>query len=1819
MLGWQPSWLFLYPLAYITMLFSTPYLLASTTLQRIRRCLLTLTCVGALSSYAQAANYYWVGGTGRWNDLSHWATSSGGSTHPVQVPQSTDNVRFDVNSFTSGNETVTIGTTVTCLNMDWTGAVHASPSGNAVDGMRLTGSGTVEVNGDLRFAPGLGQQEVSFRMLAATGGHELDLQSVPVNGRLSFDNELGGWTFVSNANLVQYGATPGLIITAGSIDFGSVTISCYGVRSTGTRPRSLDLNNSTFNLLAPVNTWEMAGTNIILDAGTSTLRIGSTARSTANGYSFASTSQTYNVVEVAAGASVNLNVAGSTFKTLTINGNATLSTAATITGTLALGRDAVLRAASNQVLAFGPRATLTTSGDCAGLAQLQASVPGRTATLQRAGGWSTTALRYAAVQDIAFTGGGSLPATSSLDRGNNQGVTFTTLPITELYWVGGSGSWHDPSHWATSSGGSGAGNACLPTLATNVHFDANSFSATGQIVTLDGANAFCRDLDWTGANAPAFRTAASDVAQKQLGVGGSLTFNNTMTLNLGTTDLVFYGHESAQPSATVTTAGRTLTGNVYFRAPGSSYSLLDALTLAPSASSPNGRLYVEAGTFNTNSQAINAQGFTSGYAATASVFTTGTGGGGPLSGATVAVNLGSSIITLTPASATSDVGTRITYTWDIATGTVLSAGSSTIRIGSSSTHNQAAYFRAGLGYTYNIVSFTDPAALSLPTLVSGGGAASTIGQLNFAGTANINASNNITQQLLLTAGNSYNFNNTTQSFAANAQVNAVGGCPGLVYISGSSAAARATFSKPAGGTQANQPLQYASLRNIAFIGSASWEATRSIDNGGTSGIAYTQRLVPRTLYWVGGTGRWSELAHWALSSGGAGGNCIPNQLDNVIFDAQSFTATGQIVTQDAIQASCASMSWTGVTYTPTFGEIVTNKLNIYGSLTWSTGMKQQLLGETLLLGAGTLTSAGQLFSGGLTIDVPDAAVTLADAIRQPRNSGSGLTLAAGTLLTNDQTVQVRSFTSVPTAGDPARVLSLGASQVEITAGAWNISQPSSLLFDAGTSRILLSTGTGFSGNGFSYNIVETGSGVAHTVSGNSTIGTLLLGGDNTVTGNNTITTQLHLEPGSTFLFGAGTTTMFTAEANVHVIGTGTDVITLQSTVSGQAFTWSKPASSGPNGTVCASYIYLRDSQAQGGAYFEAGQQANNQGNTSGWSFASLPQVTYHSQQVCPQAGPHPLHLTFAGFDRFTQTETPLAAAQFPLTVVLKNLTTGTVETLSVPSATYDYIVPTSGSAAQYQVLQVATNDASCGPLINAGTFPVVADSPYNGPAGQWTGAGTTSDWQDCQNWASGTVPTASTDVTVGPSNTMPVLNDAGANAGTLHVLSGGQLTLGSSAELTVTGDWLSDGTIDLDPQSQVTFAGTTLQQITGAAFGRVVVNNAAGIALQADASSATSLTLTAGTISTGTNKWLHTNPAAGSLTGGSTSSYVAGTLRRAIASGTTASYAFPVGSANQYAQLDLLSNKLVGTSYLEASFGPKVDSDLGLDCSDTTPAMRYLAVHAAGLWTLTPDAQPTGGSYAVRAYLAPFSNLLDNEFAVLKRPDGSTSAADWSTGGGTLNDTDGEGRRVSDGYALRSDLHSFSQFAVGLTYIPKPLPVTLLSFRAAARGTTALLTWATAEEQGITAYEVERSADGYTFQRLGRVTPKVGTSNQYTYVDTNVPQVGPTQVLYYRLHIIEPQTASYSPVATLRFTDPAATLAVWPTVFSTNLTVDGSGLGEDLLRIDLLDARGQLVQSLVPTSHTTSTVLRTPSLPAGLYIVRGVTRTKFYQQRVMHE
>jgi hypothetical protein len=97
---------------------------------------------------------------------------------------------------------------------------------------------------------------------------------------------------------------------------------------------------------------------------------------------------------------------------------------------------------------------------------------------------------------------------------------------TDYYWVGGSGDVSDyANHWATSSGGS-TFHTEEPDSDSNLIFDSNSFSSSGQTVSLT-AGLICHDfLAKNTTNSPTFEANSNDIS-----IYGSYSLNPSASYN----------------------------------------------------------------------------------------------------------------------------------------------------------------------------------------------------------------------------------------------------------------------------------------------------------------------------------------------------------------------------------------------------------------------------------------------------------------------------------------------------------------------------------------------------------------------------------------------------------------------------------------------------------------------------------------------------------------------------------------------------------------------------------------------------------------------------------------------------------------------------------------------------------------------------------------------------------------------------------------------------------------------------------------------------------------------------------------------------------------------------------------------------------------------------------------------------------------------------------------------------------------------------------------------------------------------------------------
>lgn len=177
--------------------------------------------------------------------------------------------------------------------------------------------------------------------------------------------------------------------------------------------------------------------------------------------------------------------------------------------------------------------------------------------------------------------------------------------------------------------------------------------------------------------------------------------------------------------------------------------------------------------------------------------------------------------------------------------------------------------------------------------------------------------------------------------------------------------------------------------------------------------------------------------------------------------------------------------------------------------------------------------------------------------------------------------------------------------------------------------------------------------------------------------------------------------------------------------------------------------------------------------------------------------------------------------------------------------------------------------------------------------------------------------------------------------------------------------------------------------------------------------------------------------------------------------------------------------------------------------------------------------------------------------------------------------------------------------------VPSPLPVSLTEFKAVRAGSGALLTWTSAQEENSAGYEVQASADGHVYRRLGFVPspgPHSTSSTHYRFVD-EAP--GPGRLRYYRLRQLDldGRETYYGPqVVSFGVAEDGIRLAALPNPVGEGeaaVLIETAGQLPGA-RLRLLDVRGRVLSEEPLTLDGRSARVPLPELrrqPAGVYIV----------------
>ena len=511
---------------------------------------------------------YWVGGSGDWSDRSHWSETSGG-TGGACIPFVTDNVVFDNASGLNAGSVITTSGNTYCQDMTWAANLTSNVTFNESDNYQLRVYGSVVLNPNVTMNAMLqftGAEDATFTNNNSTQG----LLEVRIS-------KSGPSAAIGTVALLDNWSNPQakVVWLRGDVDVHDRVLDInvfQGIQSQGghltMRDASITVNNWEF--LNAAKTVDAAGSYILAKTNIG-IRTGSF-------YQVESSATNVNAFDIA-----NTTIDFLTFSNPSLTSEAWIGSSNTI-GTLEFKGQGMIRYGGNSIdslitgesrnFRFFDSNTINkyfkaTHPDCSGLGEIRSGAAISTIIF---GPDAEVNIANVYMENMVATGGGgslTLPITfSGADAGGNAGWNIIASDGDARYWVGGAGDWNDASHWSTTSGGSGG--ACIPTVANDVYFDANSgfgTTAAARTITVNAGNAYFRDMNWTGAaNNPILNKAG---AWNMEAWGESMVLNPSSTLNTiiqfrGTEETTITGQALGNLDFELRkTGGRLVFGNDY--------------------------------------------------------------------------------------------------------------------------------------------------------------------------------------------------------------------------------------------------------------------------------------------------------------------------------------------------------------------------------------------------------------------------------------------------------------------------------------------------------------------------------------------------------------------------------------------------------------------------------------------------------------------------------------------------------------------------------------------------------------------------------------------------------------------------------------------------------------------------------------------------------------------------------------------------------------------------------------------------------------------------------------------------------------------------------------------------------------------------------------------------------------------------------------------------------------------------------------------------------------------------------------------------------
>lgn len=161
------------------------------------------------------------------------------------------------------------------------------------------------------------------------------------------------------------------------------------------------------------------------------------------------------------------------------------------------------------------------------------------------------------------------------------------------------------------------------------------------------------------------------------------------------------------------------------------------------------------------------------------------------------------------------------------------------------------------------------------------------------------------------------------------------------------------------------------------------------------------------------------------------------------------------------------------------------------------------------------------------------------------------------------------------------------------------------------------------------------------------------------------------------------------------------------------------------------------------------------------------------------------------------------------------------------------------------------------------------------------------------------------------------------------------------------------------------------------------------------------------------------------------------------------------------------------------------------------------------------------------------------------------------------------------------------------------LPVKFSGFSVARQNSDVLVQWSTAEEVNALSFEIERSTDGNTWNRIANVPAKGNSSSltNYTYSDKNVTAA----IVYYRIRQVDIDGRYiYTSIQSVKATAAAADVKV--AAISNHLVVQFPVQVKGTVEVRVVSLSGQVISKQVLQQPAGQVILNTPAVK-GAYII----------------